>query len=466
MFTPRTTKAVATTFLAKVLARTKLTDTSLGSVLERWAWSHGEDISFVEQRIAAVRDSFNFLSPSISDTDLDERAGEFPPATQIPRLTENNATASVLSVTRAETVDVQVLPAKTIVSRSSDGVRYRTLQAISFAPGIGTVQNIPIVCLTPGESGNCSAGAIDTAVGAPSWVVGVSNTTSITSGVSGETKSEYQIRLAKYVQSLAKSQMAALEFAASTYRASDGSRVKFAKGYLDHAAPGFSYMILDDGSGMQNLTRAGVEATGVVPEYGIRTLWHEAPATAPIGQVHVALAGGGVKTLVEGTDYTSVYERGLILLKNGALAPGDTWVVSGYQVRTGLFTEVQRLLDGDMSSPNDRTGWTASGCRCIVRPPDLYYLFCDIHIVPKDGYDALSLAQAAQSLAIGMLQQLGPGEPLYVSRLVAALMALPNILAVHVYKPQTNTPLGDVYVGPTTVVRGQVSTINTIPTLP
>lgn len=466
MFTPRTTKAAATAFLAKILARTKLTDTSLGSLLERWAWTHGEDIAFVEQRIAAVRDAFNFLDPAISDVDLDERAGEFPPATQIPRLRPNNATGSVLSVTRASTVGVQVLPAKTIVVRSLDGVRYRTVQDVTFPDTVGTIQGVAIICLTQGEAGNCAAGAIDNTVGALSWVVSVVNTAAITSGVSGETKHEYQLRLTKYVQSLAKSQLAALEFAASTYQAPDGSRVKFAKGFLDYSTPGYSYMILDDGSGMQGLTRVGAATTGIVPEFGIRTLWHEAPATEPIAQVHVALAGGGAKVLLNGTDYVSVYERGLILLRNGALAPGDTWSISGYQVRTGLFGYVQRHLDGNMNTPNDETGWVAGGCRCIVRPPELYYLFCDIHVVPQEGYDALPLAQAAQATAIAMLQQLGPGEALYISRLVAALMGLPHILAVHVYKPQTNTPMADVYVGPTTVVRGTTNTITTLPQLP
>ena len=466
MFTPRTTKAISVALLAKVLARTKLTDTSLGSVLERLMWSYAEDISTTEQRIAAVRDSFDFLNPAISDADLDERSAEFPPNAGIERLYSNNATGSVMSVTRKDAADVQVLPAKTVFARSVDGVRYRTTQDYQFNAGTETIQGVSVVCLVPGEQGNCSAGAIDQLIGSPNWVISVANTAAITNGIEDETKQEYQIRLAKYVQSLAHSQMAALEFAASTYQESNGARVKFAKGYQDNLTPGTSYMILDDGTGMQGMIKAGSATSGVVPEYGIRQLWHEAPAAGPILQVAVTLPDTSLKTLVEGQDYVSIYERGIILLANGVIPPGSTWTISGYNVRTGLFGDVQRLLDGNPAKPDSEPGWVAAGCRCIVRPPDVVNLFCDIHVVPQDGYPALDMAQQAQALAISFLQQLGPGETLFTSRLTAALMSIQGIQAVHIYQPQTNIPLGDLYVSPTSVIRGTTGTISYIPTLP
>ena len=466
MFTPRTTKAISVALLAKVLARTKLTDTSLGSVLERLMWSYAEDISTTEQRIAAVRDSFDFLNPAISDADLDERSAEFPPDAGMQRLDSNNATGAVMSVTRKDNANVQILPAKTVFARSVDGVRYRTTQDYQFDVGVSTISNVSVICLVSGEQGNCEAGAINQLVGSPAWVISVANTAAITNGVEAETKQEYQVRLSKYVQSLAHSQMAALEFAASTYQAGNGARVKFARGYQDNLTPGMSYMILDDGTGMQGMVKAGATTTGVAPEFGIRQLWHEAPATGPILQIDVALPGGAHKTLIEGQDYVSIYERGIILLANGVVPPGSTWTISGYNIRTGLFGDVQRLLDGNPAKPDSEPGWVAAGCRCIVRPPDVVNLFCDIHVVPQDGFPALDMAQQAQSLAIAFLQQLGPGETMFTSRLISALMGITGMQAVHVYQPQTNIPLGDLYVSPTSVVRGTTGTISYIPTLP
>ncbi len=451
--------------MARIVARTQLTDLTPGSVLERMLWSFAEDLGLVEQRILSVRDAFSVLDPSISLADLDERAQELPQATGLPRGTATYASGSVMNVTRASAVALQVLPAGTTFARSDTGAKYRTTAAVSFGIGVGTLTGVEVVSLVPGAVGNCGPGVINQMTSGPSWVVGAVNTVALTSGQDEETKEQYQQRIALHFGSLAKSQQSALEFAALTYRSQAGQSLRFAKSFVD--TPGFVDLVVDDGTGMQGISKAGATVTGTVPAKGIKMLWHEGPATAPIPTIQVTLVGGGHIWLINDVDYTSLYERGVVLLKKGvSLQPGDVWEITGYKVYTGLVSEVQRLLDGTPSLGNDKPGWVAGGCRCLVQPPTVQYVAFDIHVVPYDGYDAKVVALEAQSAAISFLSSLGPGATLFSGKLIAELMNLGTLQGVHLYLPGTNQPVGDWYCADKEVLRGNTGTIKTVPSLP
>lgn len=463
-FVPRTTQQIADGLNARIVARTQLTDLSAGSVLERMTWSVAEEVALVEQRLAALRAAFNVLDPSISDADLAERAQELPRQESLARGAATYASGSVLNVTRASAGAVQVLPKGSVVARTDTGLRYQTTVAVSFGVGVGTLTGVDVICLQPGTAGNCGPGTLTQLAGMPSWVVGATNTAAITSGQDEESKAAYQQRLALLFSSLAHSQRSALEFAAPSYVSSAGQRVKFAKTFVE--TPGFVDLVIDDGTGMQGLKRAGAVTTGTVPTTGIRTLWHEGPATAAIPSVKVTLAAGGVIWLLDEKDYTSIYERGVVLFKKGVvLQPGDIWEISGYQVYTGLISEIQRHLDGVPSQPYDKPGWVAGGCRCIVQPPTVQMVALDLHVVPYDGYDAYVVAQEAQSAAISFLSTLGPGETLFSGKLISELMGLGTMQGVHLFLPGTNQPIGDWYCAEKEVLRGSTGTIKMVPAL-
>ena len=160
-------------------------------------------------------------------------------------------------------------------------------------------------------------------------------------------------------------------------------------------------------------------------------------------------------------------KRGIVQLKTGVvIAPGDTWEISGYQVRTGIIAELQRYIDGSVSDPFNKPGWVAGGCRCIVQPPVAVYVTFDIHVVPLDGYDAYTAAQTAKATAIAFLASLGPGETLFSGKMIAVLMDTGALQGVHLYQKGTNTPVGDWYCNPKEVLRGSDAGIRTIPALP
>lgn len=466
MYVPRTVKAIAQSLGARVVARTQLTDLTPGSVLERILWTFAEELALVEQRLASIRDSFNPLNPAITLQDLDERLGEFPPD-GVARSASSYATGDVLSVTRTSAVGIQTMPANSVFQRVDTGVKYKTIADVVFPNGVGTITGISIVCLSPGAAGNCAPGVISSLLSVPSWVVAAVNTAGITSGQDEQTKEAAQQMASLHFSSLARSQMPALESAAPSFVSVSGSQVKFAKTFVDFENPGFVDLVVDDGSGMVGLTQVGATVTGTVPANGVRFLWHEAPATAPIPTVKVTLAAGGVQFLVEGTDYTSIYERGIIQLNKGVvLQPDDIWEVSGYTIRMGIISELQRHIDGSVSSPHTFPGWVAGGCRCIVQPPTVVPVNFDIHVVPKDGYNAQQAALNAQSAALAFLSSLGPGETMFFGRMIAVLMGSGDLQGVHLYQTGTNTPVGDWYCADKEVLRGTTGTVRVLTSLP
>lgn len=467
-YTPRPVNEVATSLNAKIVARSPLTDLTQGGPLERMTWSFAEELSLVEQRLAGIRDTFNLLNPSISLADFDERLQELPRADAIARLETTYASGAVMSVTRALVAGIQVLPAGTTFARKDTGAKYRTTTDYSFGIGVGTLTGIEVVSLQPGTAGNCAAGAINQMASGPSWVINAANISAITNGQDEENLAQAQQRMSLYFSSLAKCQPNAFEFAAPSYIGSTGSRVKFAKVFVDWEKPGFSELVVDDGSdAMGSLVKAGTVVTGIVPAMGIKQLWHEAPATAPIPSVNVTLAAGGNTVLFEGTHYTSIHERGLIHLKTGVtLQPGDVWEVTGYQVYTGILAELQRHIDGSVSDPYNNPGWVAGGCRCFVVPPVVSLVSFDIHVVPVDGMDAMAAAQDAQNTAINFLATLGPGETMFSGKLIAILMGSGLLRGVHLYQSGTNTPTGDWYCADKEVLRGNTTSIRTVPQLP
>lgn len=466
-FTPRQVNTIATGLNAKVIARSPLTDLTEGSPLERLTWSFAEELALVENRLEGIRDTFDLLNPSISLADFDERIQELPRAAKIARQPTTYASGAVMSVTRTSVAALQVLPAGTVFARSDTGAKYKTATSFAFPIGVGTITGVEVTSLVPGALGNCGPGQIKELSSSPSWVVSAVNTIGLSNGTNEETLEQAQQRLSLYFSSLARSQPNAFEFAAPSYISQGGSTVKFAKVFVDYEKPGFSDLVVDDGTAMQGLVRAGVVTSGVVPINGIKHLWHEAPATAPIPTVKVTLAAGGVQFLVEGVDYVSIYERGIVQLKKGvSITPGDTWEISGYSVRTGIVAELQRYIDGSVSDPANQPGWVAGGCRCIVQPPTLSPVNFDIHVVPINGYDAKQVALSAQSTAIAYLASLGPGETMFSGKLISVLMGAGTLQGVHLYQTGTNTPIGDWYCADKEVLRGSQSGIRTIPSLP
>ena len=468
-FEPRSTDAIVQALAARIVARSKLSDIAESAVLLALIETVAEELAGVEQAISTQRDSFNFLDPDISEADYDARVAELP-TTTAQRRPSTSAAGSVVTVSRAagDTADELILAAGTVFRRSDDPTKlYRTTQAYTLGIGVASVSGVYVVCLVPGSGGNCAAGTVNTLVSGSSRIVAVTNTSPITSGVDAETVAQAQARSAGYFASLSRTTPPAQEYLALAFEGSAGQRVRFAKVWRDWTRPGYAELVVDDGTGLGGLTRSGATTSGVVPVGGQIYLWHEKPATAPIERIDVTLAGGAGNAVLyaENGDFVSLPEMGLLVVRDGELAAGDAWQVSNYTVYTGILAELQAEAQGDPNAPATTPGWIADGCRLAVRPPVVVPVYLDLHVVPQNFVELAVLQLQAVNDAVSYIASLAPGEPLYIAKLIDALLDNNDVLNVHVYQQGTSTAATDVYCKPYEALRTDSSKIGIVSTL-
>ena len=453
--------------VARVQARSRLNDVAEGSTLLFTLASVAEELGGVEIRLAGIRDSFAF--DSVSGLDLDERVAELPPGFT-PRLPAVSASGNVLTVSRISTDAIQVLPAGTVVGRSDDAkALYRTSVAMTFGIGIEVVGQIKVVAMSPGEAGNCNSGQINKTVSVPSWVRSVISSAPLSNGQASETDAQLRRRALLWLSSLARCQPAAMEYAALSFIGSDRTRFRYVRLYEDPTRPGYSEIIVDDGSALAGTVRPGRLVSGTIPNGGIGLLWHEAPATAPIDRLTVLR--GGVLTTIRAqvgnvVNFVSIPERGAIhIVKTSVFQAGDYWTIQNYNVFVGPPAELQRIIEGQTGDPSN-PGFRALGTRARVTGPTTQDVALDLHIVPIQGVDLEALSAVIQNDAIRFIATLNPGEPLLIARLVDRLMDNASLKNVHVYRGGSDPveKASDVY--PSTsrhVLRSRVGLLNIVP---
>jgi len=468
---------------ARVIARTELTDLAEGSVLLHLLGAVAEELNLTELRLARIRDSFFF--EGISSSELDQRAAELPP-NGLQRRPATFAQGAVLSLTRTnEATEAQIaagenypdpltVPAGSSFTRSDDpSVIYSVTEEVTFAgspsagnPGEGTINNVYIRSSVPGEEGNCATGTVVKLITVPPQVIAATNT-ALENGHGKETDEALKNKILAYMASLARCQPAALEFAALDFVSSTGSRAMYANLYEHPAIRGFSELVVDDGSGLSGLVQSGSPTQGVVGFHGMAILYHDPAATAPIASI--TITRGGVPTpyhYVDG-DYISIYERGLVFFPLGVLQPGDEWEINGYDVYTGLVSELQSVIEGDTSRPIDFPGWRAAGTRVAVRPAATALLDMDIHIIPESFVALSEVAEEVRVAAVAFFRTLAPGKTFYVSQLIDTLMNNGKMISVRIYEPGTgNIMLDQAPATYDTSLRTSLSGINIVPALP
>lgn len=461
---PPSTDEIEQGLVARTVARSRLSDVAEGGTLRAILRAIAEGVNDAGMRIAANRNAYALQAADISDAGLDERLAELP-SPGLRRLSAVSASGSHFALTRDTSVGVQTLPAGATIRRSDNpGILYRTTNAVTFANGVQTVTGVYAICLTPGTVGNCAAGLANSIVSASPWLIGAVNTAAFSNGLDRETNAEAQLRAAAYMASLSRCQPQALQYMALSFEASDHTRVKFAKVYEDPNTAGYCELLVDDGSGLAALTQPGTTSTGTVPATGQTILWHDGPATAPIAQVSVVLASDGSTVLYSGAagDYVSKPEQGIVIFPAGVLLPGDVWTISGYTVYTGVLAELQREVEGDPSTPTTRPGWRASGTRVVVKPPVVLGggTSFSVHLVPVSYVDIATVQQEVVDAVVAYCGTLGPGEPLYVAKLIDRIMDNEHVLNVRIYEPGVALqPKEDVYPLPQQVVRTSAANV-------
>lgn len=466
MFQPETQSQIEQRIIARILSFSQLSDVAATSQFGALVQSLAIEFAALDSKRAADRNSFFLLQPGIAFQEYQQRLTELPP-TGLSMLAATPA-SGLVTVSRASTVTAQTLPENATFFSPANGCVYRVTQATVFGIGVGSVNNIPVVCSTPGIVGNAAPGDINTPQDVPSWVTAVTNPLAITNGSDPETVAENQVRAGNFLSSLAKAQPAALEYLGTTFIGSDGSRLRFAK-YIKEfeAGPGYGLLMVDDGTGLEGLTRAGIATSGTVPANGITLLWHEKPATKRIASIRVLRAAGGTDVLfLSQGAYQSYPEVGIIYIPQGTLLPGDVWTIDNYLVYGGIVAELQNAIVGEVTDGLNTPGWQAAGCDVRVVTPTVLPVQLWVALVPKTGstVEQTELEQQVVGQIIAFVASLAPGQPLFISQLIDSVMNNNNVLNVRFFEAG-QTPLlskEDVYVQPTQAARTNASLITII----
>lgn len=466
MYTARTQDELARIALGALVTRSNLSDVAQGSVIDTLAQSMGALAADIEQRLALVRDAFDFRNAT--GAELDARLLELPP-NSVERLAATAATGLVsVTFNGALASDLILETGTSFTSSTNPELIYSTFEEITILAG-NTRAELEVVSSIEGSLGNCNAQAIDTILQADPLIISVENTSAFVNGSDEETDSALKRRALLYLQSLARAQAPALEFAALSYTGQP-ERLSLASIYEPLDIRGYSELYIDDGTGtLGNRTRAGAIYNGTVPASGITELYHDAPATDPVVPLRsVVTPTGTVFIPLDADKYTSIPERGVIYIDPSAYFTGQQWSLGSYEVYTGPIANIQRLIEGDPSNPNQSPAWRAAGTRVRVLPPSITRVSFDVQITPENGYDIEAIQTASESAINDLMAGLRIGQPLYIAEIIETLMGLDGVLNTRVYQAgsgtqQTPQVLDDIYPPPRQVIR--LNQLNIIPVI-
>jgi len=435
VFSPRTSEQILREMLGKLINRTDLSDINVGSSIYTILQAVALEIGNLESRLNNIRNGYSLFTAT--GAELDARCQELPPGT-IFRKKESNAGGAVLTINRAttDTANNLIIPAGSTVRSSKNGLIYFTNTSVTIPSGQSSIENVFIVCSTPGTAGNAEINTIDQIENMPNAVISVNNTGIIDNGIDSESDAFLRARAIKYVKSLGKCQKTALEYLGQTYQSSTGQTAKFAALNEDPTTPGLSQLIVDDGGGMVNQSTVGETTNGTIGKNNQIYLWHQRPAVSPITPDQIEIFGPDdeLKTITA-NDYISIPERGLIYFKNpGILEEGDTWSIKNYNVYQGYIAELQAEIEGT----NNRSGFThagyrAAGTRVIVSPPVLDLINIKLSISVRPGVSVKNAQNTIKNTLFNYINNLNIGQPLIATRLVQVIQNTGLVVDCSVY---------------------------------
>lgn len=453
MYTPRSSADITRDLVARMVARTSLTDVSEGSVLLALMRTFAEQIAESDVRLAQIRDQFTL--EGASGTDLDERAEELG----MTRLPATRATG-VVQVTRTNTASALIIEAGATFGRTDSEITYSSTTDTTMQIGVASV-DLAIQANVLGSGGNVASGLINRLVDVPDAIVSVAHGTALSNGADEESDVNLRARAQRHLNSLARCQPLALESLALTFTASDNTRATTATLYEIPNQLGACELLIDDGSGLGDtaITRAGALVSVVLNSARGQVIGLESPlATSP-----TVLAGGS--PLRNGIDYVLQHERGLIHLLEGApVAVGDTVTIGAYQVYTGLVAELQSEIEGD---PNDITsGYRPAGISVRVLPAPVQRIDLDLLVVIATGANLTTVTEDVDEEVGAYLSSLGAGSPAIMASLVRVVMGVTSVLNVSILSAGTANTSADIYpLTPRTVLRaGTIRTITSTTT--
>ena len=458
-FIPRLKPQIHQELLARVIARSKLTDVEASSVINAILSTLAEEFEAVEFNMRAVRDSYDIRK--VAAQYLDERIAELPP-TGLARLQAASASAAAMSFFRENTSGELVIPAGSTFGRQDSEVLYVLQSDITMADGqatypAGDTAYATVRATIAGEIGNTSAGTITEIIDAPATLTSVTNENPVLGGQDVEPDSSVRNRAQLYLSSLARCQKSALESAALSFQSSDGVRVRHALVADDPLNPGSVDMIIDDGSGLESASLDFVESrTFTVGLNKSPIITHEAPATRPIDVLEIDFNDGQGFQKVNSNQFSpdnpgwvSHPEKGVIILQGlFETNVGAKALTVGSRIRvpentflryTGVVKELQEFVDGKVGDVENFPGMRSVGVRVVVQPPVVENIDMVFAVVFEEGADFSERAEEVKTSMVEFCRTLGPGQTLYLGLLTSHLIeSVPELLSVHFQDPSTD----------------------------
>ena len=451
MYTPRNSDEITRDLVARMVARTELTDISEGSVLLALMRTFAEQVADADVRLNQIRRQFTL--EGAQGADLDERVAELG----FTRLPASRASGTV-TVTRGTTTSALDLPVGSVFGRTDNEVTYITNQAVTFAIGVASV-DVSVTASVVGTSGDAPPRSIDKLLDVPDDIVSVVQGTAISNGADEEADENLRARAQRHIGSLSRCHPNALEYLALSFSATDGTRATTATLRELPDVRGECELLVDDGSGLgdQDLTRAGqqvaITLNAVLGQViGIET---------PLASYPTVLNGS--TPLIRDTHYTVARERGLITLLSGApVAVGDTLTIKDYSVYTGLISDLQGAIEGtagDVSS-----GYRSAGVSVRVLPAPVQRVSLVALISIVSGANLQTVESAVESVISDYLSTLGAGAPALVSSMIARVMGVANVYNATLLKSGSSENLDDIYPAtPRTILRaGDIDAVTSI----
>jgi len=451
MYTPRPASEILRDLAARMVARSALTDISEGSVLYDLLATFAEQVAEADVRLSQIRAQFSL--EGASGADLDERAAELG----FTRLPAARATGT-LTISRASGAGSFTLSAGALFGRVDSSVTYATTQAVTMGAGVVSA-SVPVRASVAGSVGNASTRSVSVVLSAEG-VSAVLQGSPISNGADAESDEGLRGRASRYLNSLARCQPSALEYAALSFTASDGTRASTVTCYEDPVRLGRVELLVDDGSGLGDAppTRPGASVSHLVTSAGVFTVGGErAMVSTP---TVTRTRGAASAALVEGVDFSVSLGRGIVTILEGAdIAVDDLITLSVYSVYTGLLSELQALVEG--TAGDITSGYRAAGTSLRVLPAPVQRVDLDILITAVDGGDLEAITSSVESAAAQYLSALGAGAPAYVARVVEAALSVGGVLNVRVLRRDSSLLAVDQYPNTTrTVLRaGQLRAI-------
>lgn len=461
LFTPRTAAQVQRDLLAKIIARTEVSDVSVGSTLFTIMNAVAIEVANVESRLANIKKGYSF--DKASGADLDTRVGELPPV-GIVRKSQTNAAGSVLTIKRdpANTTTTLTIPAGSTVQRNDNGLTYTIPQDVVMPVGVSELTEVYIVCSTPGKVGNVFENKITVAANMPSAVTEVNNTIAIGNGIDVETDASLRQRALRYINSLGRCSKSALEFLGTSFISTDNTSFKFARVYEDPEKNGYAELIVDDGTGLISPATRQIEAqTFNITTTGSRIISVQRPAVKEFTTSDIKVIRNNNQIEILRDDFIHIPERGVIFFKPGFLEAGDEVTIQSFRVYTGNISQLQNEIEGNVNSPSILTGFRAAGTRVRVQPPAITEYSVDVRIIVRPGSNIEQTKIQVTNAIIDYVNETDIGRELAPSSLITHLMITQNIAACNLFIRGTNTPKNTEYpASPKHVLRTKRNLIN------